>query len=308
MASSRCPNKHVTVVKGDEAKVAFQLKPIPAISMLRVTGGIPGTQVVVDGKPLGTTGQDGSLPASQLPPGSHTVILRKDTYKPKTFELNFAAGKDVTLTGADVVLEALFGTLNVAVNPAGAQLTIQRSGETQSRPLAGNSVHLAEGSYTITATAPHFRQQSTSVEIATGGTKNVTLQLAPERVAPQPKPVTHVSMSGWQFPAAWTPEGDLATRECAATWCSTARSARTYSFVATMKHGSHLRWVAHLVNEKNFAEFELDGENYYRRLVIDGKTKEIGRKPLRLSSPVSAAVQLTISAAGIVQKIQQFER
>src|SRR6202034_2274784 len=66
------PEQRVTVNKGEEAKVAFQLKLIPAISMLHLAGAIPGTQVVLDGKPAGTVGQDGSIPALQVSPGSHS--------------------------------------------------------------------------------------------------------------------------------------------------------------------------------------------------------------------------------------------
>jgi serine/threonine protein kinase len=300
------PEQHVTVAKGEEAKVVFQLKPIPAISMFHVAGAIPGTQVVVDGKAVGTVGQDGALPVAQLTPGSHTVILHKDDYKPKTFQLNFGAGRDVNLTGSDVVLEPTFGTLTVAVAPAGAQVTVQRSGESQARQMTGNSIHLPEGSYTITASAPHFTQQSTTVEIATGSTKNVTLQLAAEHVTQTTKTSNHIGMSGWQFPASWTPEGDHFTRKGGNLVLYSPQGAGTYSFNAAMKHGKQLRWVAHVLNEKNFAEFELDGEYFYRRLVTDGKSKELVKKKhgLTMQPAVNAAVQVSITPGGIIQRVQ----
>jgi hypothetical protein len=183
---------------------------------------------------------------------------------------------------------------------------IQRSGEGQARPLSGNSIHLPEGSYTVTASAPHFTQQSATVEIATGSTRNVTLQLAAERVAPVTKTVNHIGMSGWQFPAAWTPEGDHFTRKGGNLVLFSPQGPGTYAFNATMKHGKQLRWVAHVINEKNFAEFEIDGEYFYRRLVTDGKNKELVKKKhgLSMQQGVSAAVQVSISPAGIVQRIQ----
>ena len=242
----------------------------------------------------------------QVAPGSHAVELRKDEYKPKTLQLDFEAGKDVTLAGADATLESVLGTLVVAVTPPGAQLTVQRSGETQPRSLTGNSVHLPEGKYTVTAALPHFVQQSATVEIAAGGTKNVTLELAAERVAPA-KAAAHLGMAGWQFPASWKPEGDHFTRKGGNLVLFTPQGSGTYSFSASMKRGKQLRWVAHVVDDKNYAEFEIDDEYFYRLQVIDGKAKELAEKEhgLAMDSAVAATVQVTISPAGIVQRIHK---
>jgi serine/threonine protein kinase len=299
------PEQRVTINKGDEAKVAFKMTPLPAIATLHLTGGVPGTQVAVDGKPTGTVGQDGSMAAVQVSPGTHTVLLRRDEYKSKTFQLDFGAGKDVILSGGDVALQPTFGTLTVAVTPAGAQVTVQHAGE-PARPFTGSSMHLAEGSYTVTAAAPKFATQSTTVQIATGSTKNVTLQLAAERVAP-PKAVARLGMSGWQFPAAWTPEGDHFTRKGGNLCLYSPQGPGTYAFTATMKHGKQLRWVAHVINDKNYVEFELDNENFYRRQVMDGKGRELVKRKhgLKMDSAVSATIQCIISPAGIVQKLQR---
>jgi hypothetical protein len=300
------PDQRITVKKGEEAKAVFPLRPIPTVSTLRLSGGIPGTLVLVDGKTVGTVAQDGSMPAVQVASGSHTIHLRRDEYKPKTFQLNFPGGKDVALSGTDVTLESTFGTLVLALNPAGAQVSIQRAGEGQSRPLTANPAHLAEGSYTVTATAPHFVTQSTTVEIAVGTTKNVTLQLAPERVAPQPKQVSRIGMSGWQFPAAWTPEGDHYTRKGGNLCLFSPQGAGTYTFTAVMKHGKQLRWVAHQIDEKNYVEFELDGDNFIRRQVENGKGKDVMKRKhgLTMQSGVAATLQVSITPAGIVQRIQ----
>ena len=302
------PEQRVNVAKGDEAKVAFQLKPVPAIAALHLAGGLPGTQVVLDGKPVGTVGQDGTMQAVQVPAGSHSVVLRRDDYRAKTFQLNFAGGKDVTLSGSDVALEGTFGTLVLAVTPSGAQVTIQKAGEGQAHPLSGTSVHLAEGSYTVTATAPHFNQQSTTVEIATGRTKNVTLQLTPEKVAVEKKAAPpRLGMSGWQSPAAWAPDGDHFTRKGGNLCLYTQQGPGTYSFTASVKRGKQLRWVAHVTDDRDYAEFEVDSEYFYRRLVTGGKSREILKKKhaVAMEDGLAATVQLTISPAGIVQRIHK---
>jgi serine/threonine protein kinase len=298
--------QHVTVNKGEEARVAFQLHPLPKIAFLHLVGALPGTQVLLDGKLVGTAGQDGGMPAVQVAPGSHRVELRKEEYKPKIYDLSFSAGENKALPAADVVLEATFGTLVVSVTPPNAQLTIQHSGEAQARPLTANSVHLPVGSYTVSAALPHFVPHSITFEIAAGSTKNVTLELAPEKVAPAPKPVVvSVGMSGWQDPQAWQPDGDHFTRRGGNLCLFKPQGAGTYTFTASMKHGKQLRWVAHVIDDKNYAQFELDGDYFYRTLVTNGKSKElIKRKHGLAMQPVGATLQITISPAGIVQRIQ----
>ena len=299
------PEQHVTVKRGEETKVTFQLRPVPSVATFQVSGAVPGTQVVLDGKALGAVGQDGTLAAVQVAPGSHTVRLSREEYKTKTLQLNFTAGNNTILSGTDVVLEGAFGNLAVAVSPNGAQVLLHRQGEPQ-RPLAANPMRLPEGMYTVTVNAPHFISQSTNVEVAAGTTRSVTIQLVPERVAPTPH-ITHLSMSGWQFPAAWTPEGDHYTRKGGNLVLFTAQGVGTYTFTGIMKHGSHLRWVAHLTDEKNYAEFEIDSDNFIRRLVTDGHGKELVKRKhgIPMQSGVGATIQMIVSSAGIVQRIQR---
>jgi len=168
-------------------------------------------------------------------------------------------------------------------------------------------MRLAEGSYTVTAASPHFITQSANVEIATGSTKNVTLQLAAERAAAPPKTAAKLGMSGWQFPAAWQPDGDHFTRKGGNLCLYTPQGPGTYSFSAAMKRGKQLRWVAHVVNDKNYVEFEIDNENFYRRQVVDGKTKELLKRKhgLTMDQAVAASIQMVVSPAGIVNKLQR---
>ncbi len=296
--------QHVTVNKGEETKVTFQLQPLPKIAALHLAGAFPGTQVLVDGKVVGTAGPDGGMTAVQVAPGNHRVELRKEEYKPKTYDLNFSAGENRTLTGPDVVLEATFGTLTISVTPPNAQLSLQRSGEAQARPLTASSVHLPAGSYTLSATLPHYVTHSETFEIAGGNTKTITVELAPERVAPVAKPVVHVGMSGWE-PQAWQPDGDHFTRRGGNLILFKPQGAGTYSFTASMKRGKILRWVAHVIDDKNYAEFEIDGENFTRSLVTNGKSKELVKhKHGLVMQGVGATLQITISPAGIVQRVR----
>ncbi len=299
-------DQRVTIVKGEETKVAFQLHPLPKVAALHVSGALPGTQVLVDGKLAGTAGPDGGMPPVQVSPGTRRVQLRKDDYKPKTYDLNFSAGENRTITGADVLLEATFGMLALSVTPANAQLTIQRAGEAQARPLAAGSTRLPVGTYIVSASLPHFVPHSETFEIGGGNTRNIAVGLVAEHVAPAPKPVVHIGMAGWLNPQAWQPEGDHFMRHGGNLILFKPQGPGTYSFTASLKHGKQLRWVAHVVDEKNYAEFELDSENFTRSLVTNGKSNALVKRKHGLPlETVSATLQVTISPAGIVQRIQE---
>ena len=123
------PEQHASLRKGEEFKVEFQLKPMPKVASLAIQGAIPGSQVLLDQNPIGTVQDDGNFTASSVPPGEHTIELRKDAYKPRKIEKRFEASQTVQLAAADVALEKLPGTLKLNLAPADAQVTIARQGE-----------------------------------------------------------------------------------------------------------------------------------------------------------------------------------
>jgi serine/threonine-protein kinase len=297
--------QRVTLKKGEEARATFQLHPLPRIAALHLAGATPGTQVFIDGKLVGAAGLDGGMAAIQVPTGTHRVELRREDYKTKIYDLTFSPGDNRTLTGADVALEALFGMVTIAVTPANAQLTIQRTGEAQSKPLPPGPAHLAVGSYIVSATLAHYVPHSETFEVAGGSAKNLSITLAPEKVAAAPKPApVHVGMSGWQSP--WQPDGDHFARRGGNLCLFKPQGPGTYSFTASVKHGKQLRWVAHAIDDKNYAEFELDSDTFTRTLVVNGKAKELVKRKHGISlQPVEATLQITITPAGIVQKIQK---
>jgi hypothetical protein len=99
------PSQTVQIKKGEEARVAFQLKPQPPPpASLAISGGQPGTQVLIDGQPVATVGIDGMASASNINAGDHQIELIHDGSEPKHLQRSFTAGQAVTLTGADVAL------------------------------------------------------------------------------------------------------------------------------------------------------------------------------------------------------------
>jgi hypothetical protein len=100
------PPQEVNVQKGQGAKLIFALQPVPAVASLVIAGATPLAQVLLDGKPLGATQQDGSFSASNIKPGTHTVVLKKDLFRPKELQKQFVAGGSVHLAANEVALES----------------------------------------------------------------------------------------------------------------------------------------------------------------------------------------------------------
>jgi hypothetical protein len=79
----------VDVKKGEDRPLAFRLAPIPAT--LEIARATPGAQVKLDGRPIGTVGQDGMF-RQEVPPGDHQIELTKDDYTPVRFQARFTPG------------------------------------------------------------------------------------------------------------------------------------------------------------------------------------------------------------------------
>ena len=100
------PSQDVNVLKGQAAKLVFVLQPVPTVASLVIVGAPPTTDVLLDGKSLGATQQDGSFGASNIKPGTHTIGLRKERFKPKDLQRQFVAGATVRLNASEVALES----------------------------------------------------------------------------------------------------------------------------------------------------------------------------------------------------------
>jgi serine/threonine-protein kinase len=100
------PSRDVSVLKGQVAKLVFVLQPVPTVASLVIVGAPPTADVWLDGKSLGATQQDGSFSAPNIKPGTHTIGLRKERFKPKDLQRQFVAGASVRLNASEVALES----------------------------------------------------------------------------------------------------------------------------------------------------------------------------------------------------------
>ncbi len=101
------PPQIVTVTKGSESRVTFNLKALPEFSSLVITGGTPGAEIAIDGDVVGTISPNGGFRHSSVEPGDRSIEIRRPQYETKSFKRTFERGQTVTLSGADPVLVAV---------------------------------------------------------------------------------------------------------------------------------------------------------------------------------------------------------
>jgi hypothetical protein len=172
----------VEVRRGEETMVEFDLEPLPQTASLTIRNAPPGAEVLVGGERVGTIPAGAETATFTLPPGRHTVSIRKAAYKPGEWEVQLKPGESAERNGA---LESATGTLQITLEPAGinAQVTIRSDSEPDERPISGTTLPLAEGTYTVTARANGYQPYGATVRVSTGETRSVTLTLAREEKA-----------------------------------------------------------------------------------------------------------------------------
>jgi hypothetical protein len=78
-----------------------------------------------------------------------------------------------------------------------------------------------------------------------------------------------------------------------------------FQFTALLQKGKRLRWVARCTGPKDYVLFEMDDKHFYRKEVINGKSKELEKKQhwLPKQGKLTFTLQTHITAAGVVQKL-----
>ena len=259
------PQQTIRIRNGEQAKLVFNLQPLPHFASLTIQGGVPGTRVLIDQTSVGAIQQDGTLSASNLNPGDHSIELRKEGFKPRQFAKHFVAGAAISLIAADAALEAAPSQLKITFTPAEAKVAIVKAGELPVMVNSGVSLNVAAGTYTLTArTADRFARSST-FEITAGQSKTLDLSLAPS------------GMSKWDNPAAWKHETDsFICKGGDYVLYGVTPVSGTFAFSAMASKGRVVQWVLNYTDSKNYVLFQIDDNAFYRSLIRNGeKTNEI---------------------------------
>ncbi len=288
------PRQHAEIRRGEETRLQFTMVPLPTVAALTIQGAMPGTEVILDGNPLGAVQPDGSFSASNLEPGAHTIELRKEAYRLKQFTRQFRAGQSVQLTAAEVSLETTLGTLRLSVSPPESQVTFIRRGESRARPVNDSTLTLPEGSYIFSARAPNHSSRSAAVQIVASETRTLSLVLAEEKRG---------GMGDWEDPDGWTRNGNWYVRRGGNfTLFRTTPTAGRFVFTAALRRGRRLQWVLNQKDKKNYLLFQMDKTCFYRSQVRDGDSSGEFKVEHGLGSTGYYTMQIKVSADGIVHE------
>ena len=302
------------VKKGSETRLEFKMQALPQVATLQIREATPGTEVLLDQKPLGTVGDDGSFTASSVPPGEHTIELRKDQFVPKRIQRQFAAGRTVALLGGDAVLAAAIGTLRLTRAPADASVVYRRADETQGHELKVNQVDLPAGNYIFTARAAGYVDRTERVQIGAGETHPLELALAKVAAAAPPPPPKNFGMGDFEDPNAWSKQGDVWSHKGGGVIPYKLPTNGTFTFTVRLLRGGSLfrggriRWAVQYMDGKNYDLFELDRKTLSSKVIEGGKTYDRGKFEHGLNDKdMSYTVQVDVSPGQLVHRIQNGE-
>jgi hypothetical protein len=301
------------VKKGSETRLEFKIQALPQVAILQIREATPGAEVLLDQKSLGAVGDDGSFTANSVPPGEHTIELRKDQFLPKRMQRMFVAGKTVALLGGDAVLAAAVGTVRLTRTPADASVVYRRADETQGHDLKVNQMDLPAGNYIFTARATGYVDRTERVQIGAGETHPLELALAKVPAAPPPAP-KNFGIGDFEDPNAWSKQGDVWSHKGGGVIPYKLPTNGTFTFNVRLLHGGSLfrggriRWAVQYADAKNYDLFELDRKALASKVIEGGKTYDRGKFEHGLNDKeMSYTVQVDVSPGQLVHRIQSGE-
>jgi tetratricopeptide (TPR) repeat protein len=258
------PQQAIRIRNGEQAKLVFNLKPLPRFASLTIQGGIPGTTVLVDHTSVGTIQPDGTL-LSDVSPGDHAVELRKDGFKPRQFEKHFVVGGAISLIAADAALEAALSELKINYAPPDAKVAIVKARELPMIVSSGVPLNVSAGTYTLTARTAESITRISTFEVVAGQAKTLDLSLAPS------------GMSKWDNAGVWKHEGDsFVCKGGEFVLYGVVPASGTFVFSAMPTKGRLLQWVLNYIDSKNYLLYQMDDDYFHRAVIRNGeKTDEV---------------------------------
>jgi len=284
--------QHVSVHKGEQARLSFTLQAVPHVASLVIQNGTPGSTVLIDNASVGAVGPDGTFGFNTVSPGDHTLELRKEGFKSKTLKEHFADGGTVAL-GAEAALDASGGQVKIAFTPADANVVLTRGKDTY-KVSSGAPLSVPPGTYELAVHNGGFTRTA-SLEVVAGQVRSIgPLSLAPG------------GMQDFEDAGGWKPNNEWFVHKGGKfVLFKTAPTAGTFVFSAILDKGHRLQWFFHYTDERNYELFQMDENNFYRSIVHDGDTTEALKVPFKTEKKKPRTFQVTVSGNRIVHQIQQ---
>ena len=293
------PEQTAEVTKGGRSRLAFELTPEPQAASLMIAGSAPGAEVLVDGRPAGVIGPDGSLRLSGLEPGPHEVTIRSKTHRPKTLNQTLDSGGSAEIDGA---LVSILGTLTIEIAPPGVNADVRVRSEPggAEQSVNGSSLTLPEGDYTVRASAPGYQPYSATVRVEANRSKPVKLQLQ-EVVAPR-APTALNLLSDFADRSGWTQQGVTLVRAGGGlVFAPPENSQGVYRFNVQRRRG-RLRWVVGYKGPGRHVLYQLKKSEVERIAVFSGQKAKAVNTPHRLDYDAFVSLQVEVTADAIVHR------
>lgn len=147
----------------------------------------PNSLVMIDGKAVGVTDEEGLLNLPSFKPGKYTVSVSNTGYRPTNREITLLAGRKETLVlelafasqaissvRAPSQRESAFGFLTVKVNSPNSRIDISGIGQFKD---SVNKVECQPGTYAVTVSSPSFVTSMKEVTVAAGQEAKLVVDL-----------------------------------------------------------------------------------------------------------------------------------
>jgi eukaryotic-like serine/threonine-protein kinase len=311
----------VDLKKGERQDLHVELKVTVRTATLTIEGATPQAEVLLDGAPKGTVDAEGSFSLADVPPGEHTVGLRKADFEPKQVVKAYTAGQTVHISGAEGQLKPTpVGTLAFRVSPSSATVTYRQLDESQMRKAEnGQELALKAGRYEVAASAPGYQPRQESVTIESGKTQPIGWTLAPTTApsgrGPVVTPVAEKKTPDYfQDPGSWTlSDAWWIHKGTGTSWLIRSQGAyrieflRKTSKVLFVTKNRRVDWVIDAKDSNNQIEYLFDFKTLVRRVTVGGNTTE--SKPVKLPAAAalgeSYAIEIEVGTDRIVIKDAQ---
>jgi hypothetical protein len=266
--------------------------------------------------------------------GEVTVKVEKPGFEPVPAQsLNVAQGTETRLTFAMKLLPQ-FGSLSINGGAPGTQIFVsERQIGSVGNDGTFRNTSIAPGEHSIELRREQFEPKRLTRTFRAGETVAIGAAesaLAPVRVAPpppvvilappkpEPPPVKTVAprlrvgdISNFDNPSLWQQDKDVWKHRGAGALTYALPPNGIFTFSIYMLKGGGLlragkvRWFVNYTDDKNYALFELDDENFWSKVVVNGKTQERKRVAHKQDKSMRVwNIQIVSSPTRLTHKIQ----
>ncbi|HEX4164001.1 MAG TPA: protein kinase [Bryobacteraceae bacterium] len=268
------PDFSVNVERGRTAHLEIPLQQLVSISLHT----LPQAQIVVDGKPSGTTDADGRLNLADVAAGEHRIEAHRHG-KSSSMALHVSAA--TSQNPLELPLEQGAGTVLLSVTPPSAAVSVSQL-DGKILPVSGTQFELAGGYYRVTARAAHFSDRTETINVVPEQTSKVDLSLTAEK--PVAEQVHGPSLDGWDKDA-WDFDRNhtaILHKKSGISLFSSQQSQGTYVFTVAHgdKWGTHgknsIQWVAGYLDHGDYLLFSIGRDGFESFLVQNGNKIQHG--------------------------------